>query len=412
MTFEEYIRWLLSGGEAWSQQDPYAPAPMPGSAVGGMLPTYDYGDLGDQGKALNIAQDYADVGSDPAFLGGFYGEMPTAAMYESKPNPGYTMLTNAAAMEGTIEQLIADEILNGGSAGSAMTKIQALIEAGDESIPIPTYTDDMGASKPDLDYVKDVATKFQEAYLSDTTPGTPGTEEPISGSLAEWYAKTGTPLPNQSYTQEDLATPEQLDFLANRKQLGAASDANLQAMREMVGWDRTPIEGAGGKEYQRVGWIDGSPRQANYEIPEGNYADPRGRTGASQAPVYGQNGAIYGDYFYPNNEPGGGIAAPRRLTDEEANRPKPQTTADKKANRQQSVKKYNDRARQPLSAGLTAMRDAGTAWAEQAQREIESEKARKEREQIAAVLAQQGHTPYNDTMAYRRMMSQYMGFGI
>ena len=487
MDFEAYIRWLMNGGQAWGAQDPYAPSMPMGSSIPGMVPAYDYSDLGDVSKALNITQDYADIGSDPAMLGGFYGEMPTASMYETEfeANPGYTMLTNAAMMEGTLEQLIADEILNGGSAASAISKINQLIEAGDTSIGVPTYmNNDTGQMEPDLNYVKDVASQFQNAYLTDPTPGQPGVETttPMSGTTAEWYAKTGTPLPNERYVGDDLASQEQLDFLATNPEEMARLDQQLKAMRQLVGLDGnqyvggvgggtttpnvpqtttvaeafgpdSPWQGSPAPEYDRAAarneGVEAAASAAQGELPQaparlGRYQQmgiglPSGGNG-DQGPAF--NGAFSGDAAsnarFANRapmvvgDPRSGLT-PRQiranpmqqgatpqgirglgrsgLIPSTGEPPRSPALSVQPSARQQAVSSYNERAAQGPSQAWQNMRDTGTAWAEQAVREIEADKARREREQIAYILGQQGHTPYNDTMNTRRMMAQQMGFG-
>ena len=486
MDFEAYIRWLMNGGQAWGAEDPYAPSLPGGSSIPGMIPGYDMTDLGDTAKALNITQDYADIGSDPAMLGGFYGEMPTASMYETEfeANPGYTMLTNAAMMEGTLEQLIADEILNGGSAASAISKINQLIEAGDTSIGVPTYmNNDTGQMEPDLNYVKDVASQFQNAYLTDPTPGQPGVETttPMSGSSAEWYAKTGTPLPNERYVGDDLASQEQLDFLASQPEVSAELDRQLKAMRQLVGLDGNPYvggvdggtttpnvpqtttmeeflgpdspwQGSPAPEYEEAPVVEAAASAAQGQLPQGaasatpermgRYQRALGQTaptgGGDQGPVF--NGAFSGDAMsrFANRAPmevgdprvgltprqiranpmqqaatPQGIMAPgsRGLIPSTGEPPRSPALSVQPSARQQAVSRYNERAAQGPSQAWQNMRDTGTAWAEQRVRADEAEKARREREQIAYILGQQGHTPYNDTMNTRRMMAQQMGFG-
>ena len=231
--------------------DPYSPqsyAGQPGYA-GVIAPNLDkYGnpkpmDTSAQAKAMNALQDWASIGSDPAVLGGMYGQMPGQGQTTYKALPGQTLLSNASQMQGTLEQLIADEILNGGSAASAFNKIRSLTDPNsdtfDQSIAdlVPTYTkDNNGASEvvPDESYVRDIATQFQKAYLEDQRTGAvvdPNTNllsiaDTTEDPLAQWYRETGTPLPNETYSPDMLATPGQLQGEQRARERFRGTDPN------------------------------------------------------------------------------------------------------------------------------------------------------------------------------------------
>lgn len=507
MDFEEYIRFLMSQ-QPFSAGDPYAPEPLYGSPVGGMLPAFDTTDLGDQAKALNITQDFSDIYSDPAVLGGFFGEMPGPSTYESfTPSPGYMLLQNALAKKGTLESLIAEEIMQpDGSAATAMALVNQMIADG--TIPegmVPQYEDEMGNLKYDTSYVKDVATSYQTALLSDPmatgidpATGLPGVGELADNPLAEWYQRTNTPLPNQQYTGDDLATPEQLQALQT------LPAENAQAREAMAKWqemhDRAsrnpaeflaPPEGMAapqgvqqaspqaapraGLTPQRGGWADdleritqdpgaaagrvvdafsasGLDRNIGNKLENignavGNFF---GRADANEA-VKDVGGAAKGagswfldemdtgpvrianqdavgvtttpDYpFSPNYQSPVGeeekaveqrqAARQSGRASAASNRNQGSSLMDQMLGRQEfgaRQKTWNpsDALKKSMQDEIDAFRKFGQSQADY----LAADKARKERDKIAQVLAAQGHTPYNDTMAQRRMMAQYMGFG-
>ena len=228
----EMMRQYLMTGEGY---DPFGSSQL--SDVPGygnvIAPNLDkYGnpkpmDVAAQAKAMNALQDWAQIGSDPAVLGGMYGQMPGQGQTTYQALPGQTLLSNASQMQGTLEQLIADEILNGGSDASALNKIRSLTDPNsdtfDQSIAdlVPTYTkDNNGISEvvPDESYVRDIATQFQKAYLEDQRTGAVvdpntgllSTADTTEDPLAQWYRETGTPLPSETYSPDMLATPGQL----------------------------------------------------------------------------------------------------------------------------------------------------------------------------------------------------------
>ena len=242
------MRQYLMTGEGY---DPFGSSQLPMSPGYGnvIAPNLDkYGnpkpmDVAAQAKAMNALQDWAQIGSDPAVLGGMYGQMPGQGQTTYQALPGQTLLSNASQMQGTLEQLIADEILNGGSAASALNKIRSLTDPNsdtfDQSIAdlVPTYTkDNNGISEvvPDESYVRDIATQFQKAYLEDQRTGAVvdpntgllSTADTTEDPLAQWYRETGTPLPNETYSPDMLATPSKLQGEQRARERFRGTDPN------------------------------------------------------------------------------------------------------------------------------------------------------------------------------------------
>lgn len=445
MTYEEYMRYLLSGQiQPFTQTDPFAPAPMYGSQVGGMLPAYDYGDLGDQAKALNITQDYADIYSDPAVLGGYFGEMPAPDQLQSfTPNPGYMKLQNALAKPGTLEAMIAEEILApDGSAASAMSLINKMIADG--TIPeglVPQYTDDMGNLKYDTSYVKELATSFQNDLFSDPMPtaeqgGLPGVGEMAKNPLADWYRNTNTPLPNQQYVGDDLATQQQLldmqtlpaQDVKYREVMKQWADRADRASRNPAEFLAPPEGMAAGQQGaqapqqstpsgitpQRGGWADDLERITQGQLPGRGIVE-------SVSKVPGFLDRNIGDPLERLFGGGGGEpqAQPQGARQPQASgqRQTPRNQGSQLMDQMLGRQEFGARQKQwnPNATMQKSMQDeiaANRAYSSNAAKLRAAETGARERENIARALAAQGHTPYNDTMAQRRLMAQYMGFGI
>ena len=460
-------------------------------------------DLEVQAKAMNATQDWADISSDPAVLGGMYGQMPGESRTTYTALPGQQMLSNAASMQGTLEQVIADEILNGGSAASAITKIR---KRSDPNSPeynadiaglVPTYTEDVDGEmveRIDEDYVRDLATQFQNEYLKDPRAGANLGVDPTTGllssmevdedPLAAWYRKTGTPLPNEQYSPDMLASEGQLAAEQKARErfrgtdpngmppMGAAqaelygtptpeygggssqafNKANAAVMRYLLGDPPSEMErllnpraadnpppagsiyyqGTSGAERAALGAAADAaaglvrpqaqrtahPTTLNRNTGEGMDAimnsgvsrptsinrnsgagmDAIMSAGTTRPPINRNTGA--GMEAILNQDAGESLLEPQALVTPEASAGASAITP---ANRRGPVipeaflKARRNAAKQDLA-------NRGTLRQNSIDQQV--------RKLMMNELAAAGHTPYNDTMAQRRAMAQYAGFGI
>ena len=246
----EMMRQYLMTGEGY---DPFGSSQLPMSPGYGnvIAPNLDKEgnpkpmDVAGQAKAMNALQDWASIGSDPAVLGGMYGQMPGQGLTTYQPLEGQMMLQNALSRQDTIDSFIADEIANNnGSANSAISKINAILALGENDpayqalypmLPKKTITD-FGQTQVVVDEgaISDTANMLYSAVLKDNPAGavvdpntgllsTATTEE---DPLAQWYRETGTPLPSETYSPDMLATPGQLQGEQRARERFRGTDPN------------------------------------------------------------------------------------------------------------------------------------------------------------------------------------------
>jgi hypothetical protein len=460
MTYDEYMQQLMMQQVVpWTETDPYAPTVYPTDASGGgfIAPPMDKKgnilnmDLANQAKAFNATQDWADINSDPAVLGGVYGETPNYGTTTYKPIPQLTLLQNAAAMgDSTIEGMIANEILSGGSAASALSKIRRLASPTSSSYDpefaqmVPTFqrqgqggevTDEI-----DNDFLKDIATQFQQAYLSvpvdpltgqpnyviDPATGAPSIANTELSELGQWYQDTNTPLPSEQYDPKVLATPQQLsrdealpgrfadamkrmiETSAERKRLTTTPlERNPYVMAPEGGVPRSvaapvaPLTGLDDYEQQRFGNINNPER-----LPGALGGVPRPTSGASLLSTAAPDDyetQRFGNINNPERLPGRGGKVGRAPTKAKSQPMIGRGLIQEMLNQGQKKVLHKNTV-----AALTARGDKTRAVQDMLQSQADAAQRRAMMQQLAA----QGHTPYNDTMARRRAMAQYGGFGV
>ncbi len=235
------MQYLMgAGGPMMPSMNPAQVDTLYGAVPGSLNPTQ-------QG---NYLQDYLSIMLDPAVAAmggsGAYGSdafAPTAN-YTPVPTPGRDQLLRYTQMPGTIEAYVAEQILSGGSASSALGELQQAFEANPEDPEVAglvqqlPMTQESGAWETDWAGASQNFLAMQQTYMSDPTPGTtgpildpetgeviaPGEEivqmmdaagnpvlvrvEQEASPAAEWYRERGLSLPTDQYTPEDLMGPE------------------------------------------------------------------------------------------------------------------------------------------------------------------------------------------------------------
>jgi len=203
-------------------------------------------DLDTQSKAYNVTQDWADLNSDPAVLGGFSPGTVTRDMVE--PSVTYSPLKGWNMVEATyrnqpnsLEGLVAQSILAGEGSFAAYNNIVRVLSSGQGpeyerlSALVPPRPPGQWATndpleKFDLEAVKKLTDSFQSSINSEPVPtrdpSTITEDNPLgdyirneNGQIAtsvsedtpvgQWFKETGTPLPWEQYTTNDIATPQQ-----------------------------------------------------------------------------------------------------------------------------------------------------------------------------------------------------------
>lgn len=188
-------------------------------------------DLSTQGKAFNVVQDWGDIYSDPAILGGMMPDTITPGMLEPsvtyEPLPGQKKLMAAMQNPQSLEGFIAEGVMSDG-ASATIANIQAILD--DPSNPlypelvgrVPTYNDN-GTKAFDMNQVSKIANDFQNAIWDDPSPtldangqpvvdpgsGVPAVVKTEETPQAQWFRETGTPLPWDEWSTNDFATPTQ-----------------------------------------------------------------------------------------------------------------------------------------------------------------------------------------------------------
>jgi hypothetical protein len=500
-TYDELMQqWLDQQGQPWSPQDAYGPTVQPYQVAGGGIiapPMNKYGDvepldLDAQSKSYTTLKNWANLNSDPAILGGLYGQQPGYTTSYT-PLPQLTALTNQARNPNTIEGMIATEILGGFGAASAISKIRKMIDPNSEfydpeiAAMAPTYTqvDEATGDETELldeNYLKDIATEFQQQYLSapmdpatgqpnyviDPTTGMPSMPTTELDEIGQWYERTGTPFPQEQYSPDILASPEALmrQQMAPNQYMGARrsvvdADRASRAFREQMqravlqpqaqtpttpSVGKAPVPGreqipqAPGVSDDLMRFFQHPGQSIQGAIQSGvneNIASARNAgdvavgglgavaRGAMASGIARLGGAAHGVDRLIDVDPGvrslgsarspvgGGppvfstpVSSGKREKAQVRGMGQMKALLGQATGALQTV--ANEKKRQQLrDTGLDARKQREDAWHEMNRAQIE----RRMRQQMIDTLAAQGHTPYNDTMAQRRAMANYGGFG-
>lgn len=450
------MRQYMSTGKG---TDPFAPeVGLESSAMFEMLPpSYDKKgnieptDLEARSKQYNIMQDWGDLNSDPAILGGIYGSGPgsfdrkalePARSYEYLPGQQMLDRVLGSTSQDSLEYMIADEIANGGTPSSAVKYIQTIMEdpeseeaqALSRSLPMAEGNNydselfgDVNIKQPDYGRVWDIANSYQDAILSDPVAngydeeGRPAVVTEEESEMARWFRETGTPLPDEQYPIESLMDDSQI----RRRDRNRAAFLDTEAQFGETNADATRL----GQQMQARQW------------PQDMLAPP-GRGGAgpvAPAAEQGRGSGVYADengtsYFNRPDDQGNqtvdfvtsmnDLAADAYGTDPR-DPPLPPSSGGQRAERGRDAASAVQRGmasrQQPsLMGGVAdgAYRTSDTARNEATEKNWKVRESATQdfvdnqvRKLVLRQMAQAGHTPYNDTMAGRRMMAQYGGFG-
>ncbi len=231
------LQYLLGGG---SPDMPYLNTAQAQTIYGAVPPSLNPGQQG------NYLQDYLSIMMDPAvaamFGSGAYGSdafAPTAT-YEQVSTPGRDQLMRYLSRPGTIEAYIAEQILSGGTAASAVAELQQAHEANPDDPEVSALVGQLPMQEGDTGWETDWTAagerfrSMEQTFMEDPVPGTrgaiidPETGEVISPAeevvemvdeqgnpvlmrveqeaspMAEWFRKRGLSLPTDTYTPEDL----------------------------------------------------------------------------------------------------------------------------------------------------------------------------------------------------------------
>ena len=256
------------GQGPYANQSPYAPSFTPQQyALFGQNVPQDPDQLDYEKDAMNYIQDVnAEMFSpENMFLAGAAGLDPTAfediVSYEQVQRPGYDFLsrqiqtavdpqTGAPMPQTTWSGMVAEEILNGGSANSAYAKARQIIAAHEEAgtiddpmyqqlkFSLPVWKDEFsGEDTVDWKAALDDATAWEQSYAEDPRPGPQGAiysdegemvspggnlmlqrdaqgneilvaEQREQSPVSELFAEYGLPSPYDKYEAADFMGPD------------------------------------------------------------------------------------------------------------------------------------------------------------------------------------------------------------
>ena len=210
---------------------------------------------------LRYLEDRNDYLADPfsrAGMGsGFFNEESFKPKREYVPNP--TPVENllrgySANPTDTVESLIADEILAGGSPLSAIAKLQQIYNQDPEGFgaSIPTYTN-QGVTEPDWKLVQSTADKLwndfqaEQQSLGEYMQDEQGYYTETPSEAAEKFRALGLPLPTEQYTDQ-LYSPAQ-DRAGMEEERAMMSqmlgEANNQRIGSQNAYDQAQLDSMG-----------------------------------------------------------------------------------------------------------------------------------------------------------------------
>lgn len=262
------LQYLLGGGDPMM---PYLDPAQVSMLYGAVPPSLTPGQQG------NYLQDYLSIMMDPAvaaiFGSGAYGSdafAPTAT-YEQVATPGQDQLMRYMQRPGTIEAYIAEQILSGGTASSALGELRQAYEANPEDPEVSGLVSQLPLQETaegwDTDWARasENFMALEQTFMQDPTPGTRGAIlDPMTGEviapaeelvqmvdefgnptlmrvemdespMAEWFRERGLSLPTDVYTPEDLLGQ---DWAQGQVRVDEMRQAWEQAQQEFLAADQ------------------------------------------------------------------------------------------------------------------------------------------------------------------------------
>lgn len=275
---EALMMFLMGGGGGQIGGLPTQPSLYPGQmdmlygAVPGQLNPTQQG---------NFLQDYLNIMFDPAVsaMTGYGGYGPDAfaptTTYEPVPTPGRNTLNRYVTENpGSIEAYLAEQMLGGGTASSAIGELRKAYEANPEDEEVANLVYQLPTEREYGEYVVnwdsalDQAQGMEQTLMSDPIQGaTGGIFDPQTGEqiapaeeivqmmdaqgnptlvrvereespMAEWFRDHGLSLPSDQYTAEDFLGQ---DWQVGQQRFAEVQDEYRRAMQDFLGNQGGPI---------------------------------------------------------------------------------------------------------------------------------------------------------------------------